>query len=229
MASKIGSLEIDIKANIARLSQDMQAARNEVQKSTRGIQAHVAEMQKNLQEHMDGVKKSLEVFKVLGELGGLTEVGAKLLELGKAAAEYGDEIEHASRKTGISTGTLQGLKYAAAQSDVSFTQLQQGLFRLSRAMASVGQGNKQVAGAFQSVGLSASALKNMQLQDVLIRVSDAFAKSRDGAANTASWRVTWTRSPAPRRRLRQPDTIHRRAFPPRSTCNNTGTKPRALN
>ena len=185
MASKIGSLEIDIKANIARLSQDMQAARNEVQKSTRGIQAHVAEMQKNLQEHMDGVKKSLEVFKVLGELGGLTEVGAKLLELGKAAAEYGDEIEHASRKTGISTGTLQGLKYAAAQSDVSFTQLQQGLFRLSRAMASVGQGNKQVAGAFQSVGLSASALKNMQLQDVLIQVSDAFAKSRDGAAKTA--------------------------------------------
>ncbi len=185
MASKIGSLEIDIKANIARLSQDMQAARNEVQKSTRGIQAHVAEMQKNLQEHMDGVKKSLEVFRVLGELGGLTEVGAKLLELGKAAAEYGDEIEHASRKTGISTGTLQGLKYAAAQSDVSFTQLQQGLFRLSRAMASVGQGNKQVAGAFQSVGLSASALKNMQLQDVLIQVSDAFAKSRDGAAKTA--------------------------------------------
>ena len=69
MASKIGSLEIDIKANIARLSQDMQTARNEVQKSTRGIQAHVAEMQKNLQEHMDGVKKSLEVFKVLGEPG----------------------------------------------------------------------------------------------------------------------------------------------------------------
>ena len=195
MASKIGSLEIDIKANIARLSQDMQAARNEVQKSTRGIQAHVAEMQKNLQEHMDGVKKSLEVFKVLGELGGLTEVGAKLLELGKSAAEYGDEIEHASRKTGISTDALQGLKYAAAQSDVSFTQLQQGLFRLSRAMASVGQGNKQVAGAFQSVGWSAAGLKSMQLQDVLIHVSDAFSRStwmgsRNPSRCSRSW-VNW--------------------------------------
>ena len=185
MASKIGSLEIDIKANIARLSQDMQAARNEVQKSTRGIQGHVAEMQKNIREHMEGVKKSLEVFKVLTELGGITEIGAKLLELGKSAAEYGDEIEHASQKTGISTEALQGLKYAAGQSDVSFTQLQQGLFRLSRAMASVGQGNKQVAGAFQNVGLSAASLKNMRLEDVLARVSDAFAKSQDGAAKTA--------------------------------------------
>ena len=185
MASKIGSLEIDIKANIARLSQDMQAARSEVQKSTRGIQAHVAEMQKNIRENMEGVKKSFAVFKVLGELGGLSLVGQKLLELGKAAAEYGDEIEHASRKTGISTDTLQGLKFAAAQSDVSFTQLQQGLFRLSRAMASVGQGNKQVAGAFQTVGLSANALKNMRLEDVLIHVSDAFAKSQDGAAKAA--------------------------------------------
>ncbi|KXW57516.1 hypothetical protein FEMY_19750 [Ferrovum myxofaciens] len=92
MASKIGSLEIDIKANIARLSQDMQAARNEVQKSTRGIQGHVAEMQKNIREHMEGVKKSLEVFKVLTELGGITEIGAKLLELGKSAAEYGMEL-----------------------------------------------------------------------------------------------------------------------------------------
>ncbi len=185
MASKIGSLEIDIKANIARLSQDMQAARSEVQKSTRGIQAHVAEMQKNIRENMEGVKKSFAVFKVLGEIGGITAVASKLLALGKSAAEYGDEIEHASRKTGISTDTLQGLKFAAAQSDVSFTQLQQGLFRLSRAMASVGQGNKQVAGAFQTVGLSASALKNMRLEDVLIHVSDAFAKSQDGAAKAA--------------------------------------------
>ncbi len=185
MASRIGSLEIDIKANIARLSQDMQAARSEVQKSTRGIQDHVAQMQKNIREHMEGIRKSFEVFKVLGELGGLTAVASQLMALGKSAAEYGDEIAHASRKTGISTDTLQGLKFAAAQSDVSFTQLQQGLFRLTRAMASVGQGNKQVAGAFQSVGLSAQALKNMRLENVLIHVSDAFAKSQDGAAKAA--------------------------------------------
>ncbi len=185
MASKVGSLEIELKANIARLSQDMKAASAEVQKSTRGIQGHVSQMQKDIHEHMEGVKKSFAVFKVLGELGGLTEVGAKLLELSKSAAEYGDQIEHAAKKTGISIDAIQGLKYAAEQSDVSFEQLQQGLFRLSRAMASAGQGNKQVAGAFEAVGLSASSLKNLRLEDVLLRVSDAFSKSQDGAAKTA--------------------------------------------
>jgi hypothetical protein len=185
MATKIGQLEIDIAANIARLTQDMNAAKSEVSRSTRAIQGHVSEMQRGIAQSMEGVKKSLDMLKGLAALGGIAEVGAKIFELGKSSAEYGDLIERASKKTGIATDALQGLKFAAEQSDVSFDQLQTGLAKLARAMAEAQQGNKNVAAAFQVVGISAANLKNMKVEDVLAKISDKFSTTEDGAAKTA--------------------------------------------
>ena len=185
MATKIGQLEIDIAANIARLTQDMNAAKSEVSRSTRAIQGHVSEMQRGIAQSMEGVKKSLDMLKGLAALGGIAEMGAKIFELGKSSAEYGDLIERASKKTGIATDALQGLKFAAEQSDVSFDQLQTGLAKLSRTMAEAQQGNKQVAAAFQSVGVNAANLKNMRVEEVLAKISDKFSTTEDGAAKTA--------------------------------------------
>ena len=185
MGTKVGSLEIDIAANIARLTQDMNSAKAEVKKSAEAMQGSIARMQQHMEESLKGVKQSLEVFKGLAELGGATLLGEKLLELGRSAAEYGDQIERASRMTGVNTDALQKLSFAAGQSDISFDQLRLGLTRLSRSMAEAQQGNKAVAAAFQSVGIGATQLKNLKVDEVLARVSDRFSQTQDGAAKTA--------------------------------------------
>ncbi len=185
MGTKVGSLEIDIAANIARLTQDMNSAKAEVKKSAEAMQGSIARMQQHMEESLKGVRQSLEVFKGLAELGGATLLGEKLLELGRSAAEYGDQIERASRMTGVNTDALQRLSFAAGQSDISFEQLRLGLARLSRSMAEAQQGNKAVAAAFQSVGIEATQLKNLKVDEVLARVSDRFSSTEDGAAKTA--------------------------------------------
>jgi hypothetical protein len=185
MATKVGSLEIEIAANIARLTQDFAAAKNEVKKSTGEISGVVIQMQKDIEQSMSGITNSMKALKGIAELGGIAIVGEKIFELGKQAAEYGEMIEQASHKTGIAVGELQGLKFAADLSGVSFEALEKGLGKLARAMMEAQQGNKSISAAFESVGIDASKLKDMKVEDVLALIADKFHGTEDGAAKTA--------------------------------------------
>ena len=55
MATTIGTLEIEMAANIARLSADLGAARNEVNRTMGEIQRSVSSMQDGIQSGMNGV------------------------------------------------------------------------------------------------------------------------------------------------------------------------------
>ncbi len=178
MSQKVGSLEIEIRAGVARLQEDFSKAKGEVNSSMKSIQ-------KSVTEQMKGVQESLRSVKDMAEAMGIAMLGEKLVEAAKQAGEFGDQIQHAMQKTGMGAQTIQELGFAAHMSDVNFQSLSVGLEHLSRSMLMAQQGSLQSASAFQSVGLSAAQLKDMKLDDVLRVVADKFHGTRDGANKTA--------------------------------------------
>ncbi len=176
--TKVAELQIEIAANVARLTEDFSRAKSEVNRSMSSIQHDV-------KEQLDGVKESLKSMKEMVEAMGIALLTEHLVEAAKSVAEFGDQIEHAAQKTGMSAESIQGLGFAARMSDVDFQSLSVGLEHLSRAMLQTQQGSLQSAAAFQSVGLSARQLKSMSMEEVLGRVADRFHATRDGATKTA--------------------------------------------
>ena len=176
--TKVAELQIEIAANVARLTEDFGRAKAEVNRS-------MGHIQRDVKEQLNGVKESLKSMKEMVEAMGIALLAEHLVEAAKRAAEFGDRIEHAAQKTGMSAESLQGLGFAAKMSDVDFQSLSVGLEHLSRAMLQAQQGSLQSASAFQSVGLSARQLKSMSMDEVLGRVADRFHQTRDGATKTA--------------------------------------------
>jgi hypothetical protein len=176
--TKVAELQIEIAANVARLTEDFSRAKSEVNRSMNSIQ-------RDVKEQLDGVTESLKSMKEMVEAMGIALLAEHLVEAAKSAAEFGDQIEHTTQKTGMSVESIQGLGFAARMSDVDFESLSVGLEHLSRAMLETQQGSLQSASAFQSVGISAQQLKSMSMEEVLGRIADKFHATRDGATKTA--------------------------------------------
>ena len=176
--TKVAELQIEIAANVARLTEDFSRAKSEVNRS-------MGHIQRTVREQLAGVKESLKSMKEMVEAMGIALLAEHLVEAARSAAEFGDRIEHAAQKTGMSAQSLQGLGFAARMSDVDFRSLSIGLTHLSRAMLQTQQGSLQSASAFRSVGLSARQLRSMSLDEVLAKVADRFHATRDGATKTA--------------------------------------------
>lgn len=176
--TKVAELQIEIAANVARLTEDFSRAKREVTRSMSSIQ-------RDVKEHLEGVQESLKSMKEMVEAMGVALLAEHLVEAAKSAAEFGEQIEHATQKTGMSVQSIQELGFAARMSDVDFQSFSVGLEHLSRAMLEAQQGSLQTASAFQSVGLSAQQLKGMKIEDVLKVVADKFHETKDGADKTA--------------------------------------------
>lgn len=176
--TKVAELQIEIAANVARLTEDFSRAKSEVNRSMNSIKATV-------KEQLAGVNESLKSMKEMVEAIGVAMLAERLVEAGKSAAEFGDKIQQATQKTGMSAESLQGLGFAARMSDVDFQSLSVGMEHLSRAMLQTQQGSLQSAAAFQSVGISAQQLKSMSMDEVLAKVADRFHATKDGATKTA--------------------------------------------
>lgn len=128
----------------------------------------------------------------------LIDVGAPLVAVGgavtaafigmsKQAANYGDAIRDASIRTGISTETLSGLKFAAEQTGTSFESINTGLIRMSRNALAASEGTGQAARAFETLGVSVKdSAGQLRSQDaILLDVAEAFSKMEDGTRKAA--------------------------------------------
>lgn len=77
-----------------------------------------------------------------------------LIEAGKAAAAYADEILTASTVTGLSTDTLQEYRYAAELIDTDLADVEKALAKNVKSMASAQSGSKAYAEAYQKLGVA---------------------------------------------------------------------------
>lgn len=161
MAS-VGTLTIEMAANVARLSADMKRATDVVDQA------------------MSQVRKAAGLATAaLGALGVGLSVAA-FTGFIRGAIDAADEMSKLSQKTGVAVKDLAGLQLAFQQSGLGGDVLEKSMARLGRSMA---DGNKAFAAMGVSVKAADGALRPMR--DVLGDVADRFASYADGAAKTA--------------------------------------------
>ena len=126
----------------------------------------------------DGAKKALNSFQGLSSgavvaLGAVAAVVAALVvsmvelhKVTKETAEGIDEILTESMVTGLSTKTIQELKYAENLIDVSYSTISGTLTKLTQNMANARDGNADLAESFASLGVAIQDGTTGQLRDV---------------------------------------------------------------
>lgn len=160
--SVIGGFEIQILAGLARLREEMNAAK--------GI---VGDASAQMQRAADGVKSALA-----GIAAGLT-VGA-LIAFVKQGIDAADMANELAQKTGLATKELAGIQLAFKQGGVASEAMGTSLAKMARQMV---EGNA----AFEALGVKTRAADGSlrSTKDVLYDTADAFAGIKDGAAKTS--------------------------------------------
>jgi hypothetical protein len=146
-----------------------------------------------LNEKLEGIHKSVafielaekinlavEAFKLVGE------AAHKVYEFIEGYAEFGEQLESAAIKAGLTTDALQKLQYAAAANGVSTDQLSTGLAFLSRSLYSAREGSEQSLKAFKAIGISREqTLGFANAGDAMLAVADRIKAINDPAKQNA--------------------------------------------
>ena len=92
-----------------------------------------------------------------------------------SAIEKGDQLQDIAEKFGVSASKLQLLGNAASVFGSGLDQISGGLNKLSLAQQKALAGDKGLEATFKEVGISIEQLKDMQPEDILLKISDSFA------------------------------------------------------
>ncbi len=196
--SKVASLEIEIAANVARLTEDFKRAKDEVSSSMHSIKSTVKESMTGVVDSMEGVNKGIDKivksFSVMAEFAAAGVIGDKVMDLGKDFAETAETISRTAQMTGMTTTQVQELGFAAQATGASSESMTTGMRKLSTMMVQAENGSKSAVAAFQNVGISQEEIKNSSPHDILLKVADAYSKSADDASKSANAQMLFGRS-----------------------------------
>lgn len=161
-----GTLEIQLLANIARLQQDMDAAKRTVDQASRAM-AEAANMART----------------ALVGLGGALSVGAMVQSLKSAISTMAD-LDDAAKKTGTSIQDISKIQQITAAFGGDFQQVQAGLARMTAQMAT---SSSAASHALDALGVK-SRDSFGQLRSggtVLQEVAQKLSQYQDGATKVA--------------------------------------------
>lgn len=104
-----------------------------------------------------------------------------------AAAEYGNQLDAMSQRTGVAVEDLSRLQYAAKISETSAEALGMGLTKLAPLIASAAAGAPESGKLFERFGIAARNVDGSVrgVSDVLGDLADIFAAMPDGTQKTA--------------------------------------------
>lgn len=134
-------------------------------------------------EAFDSVRRNLDgisnASSRIGSLLSTVGIGAGLSVAGftafaKSGIDAADSLNDMSTRLGVSVKDLASLKLAAEQSGTSLDSIGTGIARLSKSIGEAEGGNKQLAQALQSLGITARDPKEafFQLADAVQRIED---------------------------------------------------------
>jgi hypothetical protein len=161
MAITIGSLIIEMSANVARLQQDMDSAKETVKNATEEIM-RAAEMAKGALEAL-GIGLGLNEFKEF--ITQSIEASARLNEL--------------SERSGVSVQNLNGLQFAATQTGADFEQMTMGVKKLSLYLTDATINGGKHADMLATLGITAK-----DPMDAMYQLADAMQRIPDAAQRT---------------------------------------------
>ena len=164
----LGSLVLELSANVGRLQTDMQKAVSIVDRGAAGMKRAAS------------LAASALAGLGAGLIGGLS-VGAFSSAI-KSAIDYGDKLNDLSKSTGASVEALSFLDYAAKQSGTSIDGLSSAIAIMQKNLAKVAAGGARDAGkAFQTLGIDAKSLASEDLVTQLGTIGDALNKIQNPA------------------------------------------------
>ncbi len=151
------------------------------------VQGSLASLQKQMTGFQAVASKSLALvgFTNLGVAA--TAAAAGLVAATKAAADYGDQLDAMSQRTGVAVEDLAKLQYAAKLSDTSAEALGKGLIKLAPTITAAAAGAPESSKLFEKFGI---AVRNADgsvrsSYEVLLDLADIFSTMPEGPQKTA--------------------------------------------
>ena len=163
---KVGSLEIELLANMARLQADIQKATTTVRGGLGAIDNAVS-----------ATKRGLAGL-------GIGLSGAMFVSWIKGAIDAADAMNKLTQRTGLAAETLSQMQYAAKLADVSHEGLNTAIKKLNISVAQGLAGDKEKVALFKQLGITTADL-GRGTESVMLKMADAYARSRDGAGKVA--------------------------------------------
>lgn len=118
-------------------------------------------------------------------VGGASAVAAGALKVVNSTADYTDQIDKLSERTGINREELQRWKHAADQSGVSVDSLKMATKKMSDVIADAQAGSKTAQDAISGLGLSLDDLSKASPEDAFNQVTAALADMEQGTNRNA--------------------------------------------
>ncbi len=146
-------------------------------------QAAIRSAQTGMQQLSDAASK----IGFGGFAGGIAALagGAALTNLVTGTIQWAAAMDDLSEKTGASVENLSGLAKVASISGQSIETVEQGLIRLSKALAGADDDAKGAGRALEALKLDPEKLRAMDSAEALKAVADAMGQFRDGTGKTA--------------------------------------------
>lgn len=178
MASKFGSLFVDLIARTAGFETDMgRAARIAEQRSK--------QIERSIKGGFNAALGSVTAF-ATGLVAGFVSVNAAI-DAFFATVNKADALDELSQRLGIQVEQLSEWEYAAKLSGTSLESLTTGITRFSKVVAAAASGDSRQANLFKALGIQAKdAQGNLRdVEELLPEVADAFTKLESDTTKTA--------------------------------------------
>jgi lambda family phage tail tape measure protein len=178
MSTNIGTLTIEMAANITRLQSDMQAAKSSVETAMKGIEGAVG-LAKTAFIGLTGVA-SIAAFK--GIVDGV--ISAKV------------ELQRLSVQTGASVESLSAIGAVAKLTGTNVTDVAGAMNKMQKALATSNEDSKGASTAIKALGLNFDELKAMRPDEQMLTVAKAMDKFQDGGGKSAAAMLLFGKSGA---------------------------------
>lgn len=188
MSETLGKFVVDLEARVEKLESDLGRAARITQQQARA-------MQKTMNDAANGIADG---FMRAAELIGVAFTADKILEMGKASIDLGDQLQKMSQKVGIGTESLSALRVEAQLNGVQFGDLGGAMAKLARTATEAATGNMQQAATFKAMGIQVETTSGQMrpMQDILSDTAKRFSSYQDGAAKSALAQQLFGRSGA---------------------------------
>lgn len=166
--------------NVILAARDREFARA-MEANTRRIERFAKNAQKDLGSASSSFDQLANAAKAFASVAAVQQLATWVRE---AADRLGD-LKDAASAIGITTDALQQLRYAAQLNGVDAATLQTALDKLTKNLGSAAMGGSAAKKSLDELGLSASALTSIPMQDALGIIADKLAGIENPAQRAA--------------------------------------------
>lgn len=174
----VGTLTIELAANVARLQAEMNSVRGQVGGA------------------MNEISRAVNVAKAaFAALGVSLSVGA-FVSLIKNSIEATASLHDLSIQTGASVEALSKFRDIGALSGTSAEQVSSAMARMAKGLAVANEESKGTAQAIKALGLNFEEFRRMKPDDQMQAVANAMNRFADGSGKTAVAMTLWGKAGA---------------------------------